>query len=181
VRHTKETKMAGIDELMAMAQGGGGGGAPMPPPGGGGGMAEALQSKLQELMQDPVAMKGMQQYMQQMGGGMGAPGAAQAPPPMGPMDMPPGNLPPGMEAPAGAPAPEDAEALATQAIDEAGGWEGTEAPTQTDIDRLTSDPSPTNIDSFNQQFGDGAAEAVLEGGGEGDVPEDVPPEAAAEY
>jgi hypothetical protein len=51
--------MPGIEELMAMAQGGGG------PPQGGGGMAGALQAKLQELMQDPVAMKGMQQYMQQ--------------------------------------------------------------------------------------------------------------------
>jgi len=172
--------MPGVEELMAMAQGGGGG-PPMPPQGGGGGgMAGALQAKLAELMQDPVAMKGMQQYMQQMGGGMGAPGAAQAPPPMGPMDMPPGNMPPGMEAPAGAPAPEDAEALATDAIDKAGGWEGTDAPTQTDIERLSTDPSPTNIDSFNQQFGDGAAEEVLgEGGG---VPsEDAPPEEAAEY
>jgi hypothetical protein len=124
-------------------------------------------------------MKGMQAYMQQMGGGMGAPGAAQAPPTGGPMDMPPGNLPPGMEAPPGAPPPpDDAEALATDAIDTAGGWEGTEAPTQTDIERLKTDPSESNIDSFNQQFGDGAAEEVLEGGS---APDDAPPEEAAEY
>jgi hypothetical protein len=167
--------MPGIEELMAMQQGGGGG---APPQAGGGGMAEALQAKLQELMQDPVAMKGMQQYMQQMGGGMGAPGAAQAGPPPGPMDMPPAGMPPGMEAPPGAP---NAEALATDAIDSAGGWEGQQSPTQTDIDRLKSDPSETNIDSFNEQFGDGAAEKVLgeEGGEEADG--DSPPEEAAEY
>ena len=139
-------------------------------------MAQALQAKLAELMQDPVAMKGMQQYMQQMGGGMGAPGAAQAPPTAGPMDMPPAMA--GEEG-----APMDAEALATDAIDSAGGWEGTEAPTQTDIDRLVGDPSEANISSFNQQFGDGAAEEVLagEGGAEGDAPAPPDEAEAAEY
>jgi hypothetical protein len=159
--------MAGIDELLAMQQGGGGAPPPqggMPPGGGGGGMAQALQQKLGELMQDPVAMRGMQQYMQQMGGGMGAPGAGQAPPTPGPQDIPPGSMPPGMEPPAGAPS---AEAMATDAIDKAGGWQGRDAPTQTDIERLVSDPSQTNIKSFDEQFGDGAAEKVLaEEGGE---------------
>jgi hypothetical protein len=90
--------------------------------------------------------------------------------------MPPGNLPPGMEAPAGAPAPEDAAALATDAIDRAGGWEGQQEPTQTDIDRLMADPSEPNIASFNEQFGDGAAEEILaEGEGAGDT---APPDEA---
>ena len=178
--------MPGIQDLLQLAQGSGGAPAPpmggAPPPGGGGGMAGALQAKLAELMQDPVAMKGMQQYMQQMGGGMGAPGAAQAPPTPGPMDMtggiPPGEAPPGMEAPPGAP-PADAEALATDAIDSAGGWEGTQTPTQTDIERLSADPSQSNIDSFNEQFGDGAAEKVLGEAGEGGEG-DAPPEEASE-
>jgi hypothetical protein len=162
--------MPGPADLMALLQGGGGGappgappgGAPMPPSGGGGGaMVQALQSKLAELMQDPVAMKGIQAYMQQMGGGMGAPGAAQAPPTPGPQDVPPGSMPPGLEAPPGAP-PDDAEAMASDAIDKAGGWEGQQTPTQTDIERLTSDPSQENISSFDEQFGEGAAEKYLE-------------------
>jgi hypothetical protein len=168
--------MPGLEELLAMR--GGGGGAPMPPMQGqdAGGMAGALQAKLAELMQDPVAVRGMRDFMQQQGGGMGAPGAAQAPPTGGPMDMT-GGIPPGMEAPPGA--PPDAEAMAMDAIDTAGGWEGTDAPTQSDIERLQDDPSQPNIDSFNQQFGEGAAEEVLGGGGEAEG--DAPPEEASEY
>jgi hypothetical protein len=73
--------------------------------------------------------------------------------------------------------------MATDAIDKAGGWEGTKAPTQTDIDRLKADPSQTNIDSFNEQFGDGAAEEVLGQDGESDEAPNpkAPPEEASEY
>jgi hypothetical protein len=145
---------------------------PQGPPQGGGGMAGALQAKLAELMQDPVAMQGMQQYMQQMGGGGGgAPPGAPMPPQGAPM-------PPQMP-PEGAPA--DAEALATDAIDSAGGWEGTEAPTPADIERLENDPSEANIASFNEQFGDGAAEEVLAGGAEADAPAPPDEAEAAEY
>jgi hypothetical protein len=157
--------MPGIQDLLALAQGGGGGGgAPMPqgpPQGGGGGMGGALVQKLQELMQDPVAMKGMQQYMMGMGGGMGAPGAAQAPPTPGPQDVPPGSMPPGMEPPAGAPM--DDQQMVSDEIDRKGAtWDGVDAPTQNDIERLQSDPSSINIKSFNEQFGEGAAEKYIE-------------------
>lgn len=160
--------MPGIQDLLALAQGGGGGapppqagppmpgGAPMPP---GGGMGGALQQVLGKLMQDPVAMRGMQQYMQRMQGGgappMAAPpGNAQGGPPQGPMDMTQG-IPPGMK-------PGDEQGMVSQEIDRKGAtWDGVDAPTQNDIERLTADPSPINIKSFDDQFGQGAAEKYL--------------------
>jgi hypothetical protein len=180
--------MPGIQDLLQLAQGSG---APSQPMGGGGapggGMAQALQSKLAELMQDPVAMKGMQQYMQQMGGGMGAPGSAQAPPTGGPMDMtagiPPGGPPPGMEAPPGAPMdipPGQEQDMVSQEIDRVGAtWDGEDEPTANDIERLKADPSQTNIDSFNQQFGEGAAEEYVGSGEDSPAPPDEAE--AAEY
>ena len=162
--------MPGIEELMAMQ--GGGGGNPM---------ADALKQKLGELMQDPAALQGMQQYMQQMGGGMGGPGAAQAPPTSGPMDMtagiPPGAEVPGMEPTPGMDIPAGQEQdMVSQEIDRVGAtWDGESTPTQSDIDRLRAEPTQTNIDSFDQQFGEGAAEKVLEEeGGDTETPE--PPE-----
>lgn len=175
--------MPGIEELMAM-QGGGGGAPPAPggaPPGAGGGQGAAMAQKLGELLQDPVAMKGMMQYAQQMGLDpsmlMGGAGAAQGGPPPGPMDAPP---PMAMEAPQGAPM--DAEAMATDAIDGAGAtWDGTDAPTQNDIDRLKAEPTDAMVESFDEHFGDGAAAAVIgEEGGEGAPAEGAPPEGEAE-
>jgi hypothetical protein len=66
--------------------------------------------------------------------------------------------------------------MAAAQIEGAGNtWDGVDAPTQNDIERLQSDPSPTAIDSFNQHFGEGSAEKYLaeEGGGE---TEEAPPE-----
>lgn len=183
--------MPGIEELMAM-QGGGGGGPPMPsgqggPPGGGAG---AMVQTLQKLMQDPVAMKGMQQYASQMGfqmPGTGG-GGAQAGPPPGPMDMPPpmASGPPPGQGPAGRqpmdmPPPGREQEMVSQRMDEAGAtWDGTDAPTQNDIERLQAEPTPTNIDSFNEHFGDGMAEKYLDESDDedGETPEDVAPESA---
>jgi hypothetical protein len=71
--------------------------------------------------------------------------------------------------------------MVSGAIDSAGGWEGQQAPTQTDIQRLMSDPSPPNIKSFDEQFGDGAAEKILSeqgGGGEESSPREPPADEA---
>ena len=168
--------MPGLEELLAMQQPQPGG-APMPQPGGpmpggqdAGGMAGALRAKLQELMQDPVAVKGMQDFMQQQGGGIGAPGSAQAPPTSGPMDMTRG-IPPGMEAPPGAPQPEDMPSdippgeeqdMVSNEIDRKGAtWDGVEAPTQNDIERLTAEPTDSMVESFDEQFGEGSAAKYL--------------------
>lgn len=174
--------MPGPQDLMALLQQGGGGGAPPPqgrapmPQGGGGGVPpQALLQKLQELMQDPVAMKGMLAHAQQMGLDPAmlaqGPGNPQAPPTPGPMDMtqgmPPGGPPqPGMQPPPGMQIPPGQEQdMVSQEIDRQGStWDGEGTPTENDIERLKADPSQTNIDSFNQQFGKGAAEEVLGGG-----------------
>ena len=93
------------------------------------------------------------------------PGNPQAPPPMMP---PPQGMPPGMAPPnAGGPPGDGAEAAATDQIDKAGQtWDGTDAPTQNDIERLKEDPSASNIKSFDEQFGEGAAEKYV---GEGEA------------
>ena len=152
---------------------------PMMPPGGGG-QGAALAQKLSELMQDPVAMQGMMKYAQQAGIDpnmllQGAGGAQGAMPP-GPMDMtmgiPPGagggpqdmqppqpNMapPPGMDIPPG-----QEQDMVSQEIDRVGAtWDGEGTPTENDIERLKADPSETNINSFNEAFGEGAAEEVL--------------------
>ena len=100
------------------------------------------------------------------GAGMAqGPGNPQAPPPMMP---PPQGMPPGMAPPnAGGPPGDGAEAAATDQIDKAGQtWDGTDAPTQNDIERLKEDPSASNIKSFDEQFGEGAAEKYV---GEGEA------------
>jgi hypothetical protein len=171
--------MPGLEELLAM-RGGGGGGAPPPSQGQDiGGMAGALSAKLAELMQDPVALKGMRDFMQQQGGGMGAPGSAQAPPTGGPMDMTRG-IPPGMEAPPGAPMdmpPGLEQDMVSEEIDRVGAtWDGVDAPTQNDIQRLKEDPSEANIASFNEHFGEGEAEKYI---GEAEDEDSPPPEGGA--
>jgi hypothetical protein len=187
--------MPGPEDLMALLQQGSGGGAPGgmppgmspptgPPPGGGGmppqggppGMGPGIAQVLQQLMQDPAAMQGMQKFMQQMSGG--------APPGPG-VPQGPGGQPEGA---GGAPQP-SAEDMVSQEIDQKGAtWDGTDAPTQNDIERLTSDPSPTNIKSFDEQFGQGAAEKYVEGesGGQdsegaGDTNDQANPQDASEY
>lgn len=175
--------MPGLQELLAMQ----GGAPPMPPSRGQdqGGMAGALQAKLAELMQDPVALRGMQDFMRQQSGGMGVPGSAQAQPTGGPMDMTGGIPPGGASAPPGAPMdmpPGQEQNMVSDEIDRKGStWDGVDAPTQNDIERLKEDPSQTNIDSFNEQFGEGAAEEYV-GEGEPDSEEgegDAPPDKAA--
>ena len=153
----------------------------------------AIQQVLQQLMQNPAAMQGMMNFMQgqsptagmpvppSMGGGMppgmpgmppgGAPAAPGAPPPGMPEDMG-GGMPP-------EPPPEDAEQMATDQIDQAGNtWDGVDAPTKNDIERLKEDPNPEAIKSFDEQFGEGAAEKYL-GGGEGEPDEEEPEESEA--
>ena len=70
----------------------------------------------------------------------------------------------------GEPSPEE---MAQGQIDQAGyTWDGVDAPTKNDIERLKEDPSDEAISSFNEQFGEGAAEKYLgEGEGESDQPE----------
>jgi hypothetical protein len=190
--------MPGPADLMALLQQGGGGGSqggpPMPPGGGGmpppgvapggtpmppgaGGMGGMIQQVLGNLMKDPVAMKGMMQFLQQQGGGMGAPGNAQAPPPQGPQGSIPPGVPP-MDAPAGAPMePGSEQDMVSKEIDRKGAtFDGTDAPTQNDIERLVDDPSAVNIKAFDAQFGQGAAEQILEkeGGGGGSEEQSEP-------
>lgn len=145
----------------------------------------AMLQAFQGLMQDPVAMKAMMQGAQQMGvnpqmlqqlmaGGAGGPQMPQAPMEGGGQPMPPeaevsgeGGMPPAE----GEPSPEE---MAQGEIDGAGyTWDGVDAPTQNDIDRLMADPSPEAVASFNEQFGEGAAEQYL-GGGEGEEPSEEP-------
>lgn len=171
--------MPGPADLMALLQqgGGGGGGGGMPPGGGGGmppgappggGMGAMLQQVLGQLMQDPGAMKAMQQYMMQMGQGgtPGAPGDPQAPPP----NMPQQDGPPGMQ-------PGGEQDMVNDEIDRKGAtFDGDSAPTANDIERLQADPSDANVKAFDAQFGDGMAEKYLEEdkgeGPEGNSPPD---------
>ena len=135
----------------------------------------AMMQAFQQLMSDPTAQKAMMQGAQQMGippqmlaqfAGGGGGGGQQMP--MTPMEgggqsMPPEAMVEGAE---GAP-PMDPEQMAQGQVDSAGYmWDGVDAPTQNDIQRLTEDPSPEAIASFNEQFGDGAAEQYLGGGSE---------------
>lgn len=185
--------MPGIQDLLALAQGAGGGGAPPqgagpPPPGGGappmGGM---IQQVLGQLMQDPNAMKAMQAYaMNMMGGAGGAPPMAQPPGNAqgGPPGMPPQqDMPPGM-APdnAGGP-PDDAEAMAQGQIDKSGAtFDGQDAPTQNDIERLVESPTDTMVEAFDEKFGDGAAAKYINQGDEekGEPANNPPGEEASE-
>jgi hypothetical protein len=151
-----------------------------------------IQQILGQLMQDPNAMRGMQNFMQgqaptagmpkPMGlpPGMGPPGGGGGPPPGMPMPggggggMPPGPpMPPDGDM-GGEPSPEE---MAQGEIDQAGyTWDGVDAPTKNDIERLKEDPSDEAIDSFDAQFGEGAAEKYLGSGSDDDQPEPDQPE-----
>jgi hypothetical protein len=64
--------------------------------------------------------------------------------------------------PGGGPPQDPAEKMAANKIDNAGAtWDGVEAPTKNDIERLKEDPTPSIIKSFDAQFGQGAAEKYL--------------------
>lgn len=177
--------MPGIDPRMLMGGGGGappapGGGAPMPGGGGGGAM---IQQVLQRLMQDPNAIKGMMNFMQGMhptqgmpmppsqGGGMPPmPGGGQMPP------MPQGAQGGGQPMPSEPPPDEGAdeggntpEEMVNDQIDNAGNtWDGVEAPTKGDIQRLQENPTPAVIKSFDEQFGEGTAEKYVDEEDKGD-------------
>ena len=155
-------------ELMMLAQQGGGGGPPQMPPGGGGDprMAQAMQQKLAQLMQDPVARAGMQAHMQ--GGDprqAGAQAAMQDPRMAAAMQQQGGGqpMPPNAQM-----QPGNEQDMVSSEINRKGAtFDGNEAPTKNDIERLMSDPSPENIKAFDAQFGEGAAEQYLgEEGGE---------------
>jgi hypothetical protein len=153
--------MPGPQDLLAMlGQGGGGGGA--------------IQQVLSQLMQNPAAMQGMQNYMQgqpptagmpmppSQGGGAGMPPGMGMPMPQGGPPMPQGQPEPMPEGEEG-----DPEQMATDQIDQAGNtWDGVDAPTKNDIERLKEDPNPEAIASFDKQFGEGAAERYIGGGEE---------------
>jgi hypothetical protein len=140
---------------------------PMPPQGGppdaggGGGGGGAIAQVLQSLMQNPAAIKGMQNFMQGQPPTAGMPQPMGLPPGMGP---PPGGgggppMPPGAGGP---PQGDQAEQMANSQIAKAGQtWDGTDAPTKNDIERLKEDPSPSAVKSFDQQFGSGMAEKYI--------------------
>jgi hypothetical protein len=180
----------------------GGGGAPPPGGGGAppmGGMIaqvlqrlmsnpQAIQGILGQLAQNPAAMAGMQNFMrgQSPTAGMPLPPSRGGPVPPGvggggPPMQPPGGggppmPPPGPSANAGPPLPQGgdkAEAMAQSKIDNAGNtWDGTDAPTKNDIERLKEDPTPAAIKSFDQQFGQGMAEKYLGDSEQGEPAED---------
>lgn len=172
-------------------------------------MAAAMQQKLQQLMQDPVARAGIQAHMQ--GGDPRMAGARmamqQGPPPgmmggagQGGFSSPTtdkalydtqaanqgvrGNLPPiadkgGYTGYGDEDTPQDPrqtpmpmkpgeeQDMVSQEIDRKGAtFDGTNAPTQNDIERLVSDPTAQAVKAFDVQFGDGAADKYL--GGEQD-------------
>jgi hypothetical protein len=75
--------------------------------------------------------------------------------------------------------------MVSQEIDRKGAtWDGVDAPTQGDIQRLQAQPTDTMVESFDEQFGEGSAAKYMnegEGGeekGEGDS--DTPAEEASE-
>ena len=152
----------------------------------------AMMQAFQQLMQDPAAMQAMMQGAQQMGippqmlqqlaGGGG--GAMMQGPGGGPGPMPPdmggagpsgeGEMPPDMPPGGG-----DPEQMAADQIDQAGNtWDGVDAPTKNDIERLMADPNEDAVASFNEQFGEGAAEKYLgdQSGEPADEPDSTGPE-----
>ena len=136
----------------------------------GGGMGGMIQQVLSQLMQNPAAMQGMQNFMQGLSPTAGMPmppsqGGAPMPMPMPsappggmPGDMPMPGAPPG-EMPAGGPG--DAEQMAQDTINSAGDWEGSDEPTSGDLAKLKENPDDATIQSFNAHFGEGAAEEYL--------------------
>jgi hypothetical protein len=60
-------------------------------------------------------------------------------------------------------APGNEQDMVSKQIDKAGAtWDGVDAPTQNDIERLMAEPTPVNIKSFDDQFGEGSAEQYLQ-------------------
>jgi hypothetical protein len=252
--------MPELEELMAMQGGGGGapqGGAPpqMPPGGGDPRMAQAMQMKLQQLMQDPVARAGMQAHMQggdprmagaQLamqggGGGINRPSVAMQGPrgqevirggdaplnpyardagdmatgPQGGRSSPAtdqdlyevqeanqgvrGNLPPvpdemgmtgygeemsPMKDPRQTPMPNGPGSgrspetdMISEMMDRKGmTFDGTNAPTANDIERLREAPTDSMVEAFDEKFGDGAAAKYMN-----DTEQDSSPEDAEHY
>lgn len=140
---------------------------------------QQIMQAFSSLMQDPVAMQAMMQGAQQMGippemlqqlmGGAGGAGGPQMPaPPMagGGQPMPPkaevegeGGMPPAEGE--GDISPEE---MAQGEIDNAGNtWDGVDAPTENDIERLLASPTDSAVESFDAQFGDGAAAKYMKG------------------
>jgi len=158
---------------------------------------QAMLQAFQQLMQNPASQQAMMQGAQQMGippqmlmqlagGGGGGPdpmmqsrgGGPPMPPDMGGAG-PSGaaEMPPGMEGGGGP--PPDPEQMASDQIDQAGNtWDGVDAPTKNDIERLMADPNPEAVASFYEQFGEGAAEKYLgeQGGDASEEPDSTGPE-----
>jgi hypothetical protein len=202
-------------------------------------MGQALQQKLQELMQDPVARAGMQAHMQggdprqvgaQLamqgmqggGGGINRPSGAMTGPrgqevirggnaPLNPYARDTGELAAGPQGGRSSPAsdgelyelgeanqgvrgnlpllredgdmtgygdemetmpdprqtpmplrPGEEQDMVSKEIDRKGAtYDGVDAPTQNDIERLTQNPSQTAIEAFNLKFGEDAADKYL--------------------
>jgi len=144
--------------------GGAGGLAGLLGGGAGGGM---IAQVIGNLMKNPAAMQGMMNFMQGRPPTAGIPappsqGGAMPMPPGG-MPMPPRGGPPMPPGGADTPQPDDAEAMAKQAIDSPDGvWEGTKSPTPADIEKLNARPTDTNVESFDDQFGQGAAAKYMQ-------------------
>lgn len=151
---------------------------------------QAMLQAFQQLMQDPTAMQAMMQGAQQMGippqmiqqamqagGGPGMmPGGQMAEAPMegGGQPMPPEAM---AEGEGGMPPVEggDAEAMAMEQIDNAGAtFDGVDAPTQNDIERLLAEPTDAMVEAFDAQFGDGAAAQYINSGQGGEEPAEQP-------
>lgn len=136
-----------------------------------------IMQAFQQLMQDPVAMQAMMQGAQQMGippqmlQQLGGGGEMPAGPPEGGGEpMPPEAMAEGEGSP-----PMDPEQMATDQIDNAGAtFDGVDAPTQNDIDRLMAEPTDAMVEAFDAQFGDGAAAQYLGGQGDGSEPSEEP-------
>lgn len=147
----------------------GGAGAP-PMAGGGGAIAQVLQQLMQnpgaiqgllgQLMQNPAAVQGMQNFMQGRAPTEGMP--QPLPPEAMAAAMQQGGGGGGPPPPEGEPPPDAAEAMATKQIANAGNtYDGVDAPTKNDIERLMEDPTPAAIKAFDAQFGEGMAEKYL--------------------
>jgi hypothetical protein len=94
------------------------------------------------------------------GGGPAMPMPPPGAPPPGAQDE--GDEPPTPATKGGGPPPDAAEAAANSKIGNAGyTWDGVDAPTKNDIERLKEDPTPAAIKSFDKQFGPGMAEKYL--------------------
>ena len=158
----------------------------------------AMLQAFQGLMQDPVAMKAMMGAAQQMGippqmlqmGMQMAGGGGGAPMPQGgdPMMQAPGGgpaMPPDMGGAGpsgeGEQPPMSPEEMAQSEIDNAGAtFDGVDAPTQNDIDRLMAEPTDAMVEAFDAQFGDGAAAQYLGQDGDGGEPSESPEETGPE-